>query len=70
VHGAIFDGVIDEETERRLAAHMTDFFWRWATFVRLDQSFIADGRCFVAKVFLLRTNDIRYDADGAPYIIS
>jgi hypothetical protein len=70
VHGAIFDGVGDEDMERRLAAHMTDSFWQSATFVRLEPQL----RCRPAgaswpRVFVLRTSDIRYDTDGAPYII-
>ncbi len=45
------------------------------TFVRLDQDYVVDGRSyviegvsFVARVFHLRTNDIRYAADGTPYV--
>jgi hypothetical protein len=75
VHGADFDGVTDEAMERRLEAHMTDFFAKLPTFVRLDESFVADGRSFVsdgksfvAKVFVLLKKEIRYKADGSPCI--
>ncbi len=67
--------VLDAEMERRLAAHMMDFFWQSATIVRLDRSFVADGHSFVfaghsfvAKDFVLRTDDIRYGEDGALYL--
>jgi hypothetical protein len=75
VHGAVYDGVVNEELERRLQAHMTEFFKPMRTFVRPDQDFVVDGRSFVvegvsfvAKVFHLRKNDIRYAADGTPYV--
>jgi hypothetical protein len=76
VHGAVFDGVADEAMEKRLEAHVGVFFGKMMTFVRLDESFVADGRhrfiadgkSFRAKVFVLLKDSIRYKPDGSPYI--
>jgi hypothetical protein len=74
VYGAVFDGPDSEEIQRRLTVYMTDFFLLSTVFVRFDQTFVADGRCFatdasiVAKAFKLRKDDILYDADGVPRV--